>query len=116
MDLARIQKILSNKMAKQEPKRDMLKEGRPVFDMKKNKIGMQYDLGSGPLGARVQVMDNNPSEYNVLYQGKAQKMSPEEANDFFTANEMALNVPLSELMRKADLSRKQSMDIKNMNK
>jgi len=103
-------------MAKQEPKKELLKDGSPIFDMKKNKIGVQYDLGSGPLSARVQVMDANPSELNVLYQGKAQKMSPEQANEFFTANQMALNVPLNELMRKQVVSKQQTMDINKMNK
>ena len=115
MDLARIQQIISAK-ANKEPKRELLKGGRDIFNTKKEKIGKQYDLGSGPLGARVQVLDANPNEYRVLYQGKMKMMSPEQADEFFTAQNMALEVPFSELMRKVALSKAQDEDIKKMNK
>jgi hypothetical protein len=105
MDLARIQQILSNKMAKQEPKRKLLSDGMDIVDNNKIKIGKQYEVFSGPFGAKVQVMDNNPNEYRVMYQGKTQIMSPEQADEFFTAQNMALEVPFSELMRKSAASK-----------
>jgi hypothetical protein len=105
MDLARIQQILSNKMAKQEPKRKLLSDGMDIFDNNKIKIGKQYEVFNGPFGAKVQVMDNNPNEYKVMYQGKTQIMSPQQADNFFTAQNMALEVPFSELMRKSAASK-----------
>lgn len=106
MDLNRIQQILSNKVTKaQEPKRNLLSDGVDVLDMKKNKIGKQYEVFSGPFGAKVQVMDNNPNEYKVIYRGKTQMMSPDQADEFFTAQNMALEVPFSELMRKSAASK-----------
>lgn len=104
MDLARMQKILSAK-ATQEPKRKLLSDGVDVLDSKKNKIGKQYEVFSGPFGAKVKVMDNKPNEYRVMYQGKTQIMSPEQADEFFTAQNMALEVPFSELMRKSAASK-----------
>lgn len=114
MDLARIQQIISAK-AQQGPRKGMLSEGRPVFDKNKKKIGTQYEVFSGPLGARVQVMDSNPNEFNVLYQGKAQRMSGDQMNEFFTAQGMADNTPLMELMRKSAASIAQQEDVNKMN-
>lgn len=101
-----MQQILSNKAANsQEPKRNLLSDGVDVLDSKKNKIGKQYEVFSGPFGAKVKVLDNKPNEYRVMYQGKTQVMSPEQADEFFTAQNMALEVPFSELMRKSAASK-----------
>lgn len=114
MDLARIQQILSSKMSKQEPRKGMLSEPRPMFNTKKEKVGVMYDVNSGPFGARVQVFDSNPNEFNVLYQGKAQRMSPQQMNEFFTAQGMVDNTSLIEFMRKANISDKQKEDVKKI--
>lgn len=114
MDLARIQQIISAK-AQQEPRKGMLSEPRPMFNTKKEKIGVMYDVNSGPFGARVQVFDSNPNEFNVLYQGKSQRMSGDQMNEFFTAQGMADNTPIMELMRKSAASRAQQEDVNKMN-
>lgn len=114
MDLARIQQIISAK-ANKGPREGLLKDGRTIFNSKKEKIGTQYDVFSGPLGARVQVLDANPNEFKVLYQGKSQIMSGDQMNEFFTAQGMADNTPLLELMRKAAISKAQQEDVKKMN-
>ncbi len=114
MDLARIQQIISAK-AQQEPRKGMLSEPRPMFNTKKEKVGVMYDVNSGPFGARVQLFDSNPNEFNVLYQGKSQRMSPQQMNEFFTAQGMSDNTSLIEFMRKANISDKQQEDVKKMN-
>lgn len=113
MDLKRIQQIISAK-ANKGPREGMLGEPRPMFNSKKEKIGVMYDVGSGPLGARVQVFDSNPNEFNVLYQGKAQRMSADQLNDFFTVGGMVDNTTLTEFMRKANISDRQREDVKKI--
>ncbi len=122
MDLNRIQQIISAKAQQEtkksmpgEPRKGMLGEPRTMFNNKKEKIGVMYDVGSGPFGARVQLFDSNPNEFNVLYQGKAHRMSGDQMNDFFTAQGMVDNTSLIEFMRKANISDKQREDVNKIN-
>jgi hypothetical protein len=112
MDLKRISQIIKAKS--QDPIKDVA--GQDVFDKKKNRIGKKYDVGTGPLGAKVFVYDENPNVYNVHYQGKVQPMSKEQAMDFLTVEGSADAVSLNELLRKAALSKAQEEDIKKINK
>ena len=112
MDLKRISQIIKDK--NQDPIKDAI--AQDVFDKKKNKIGKQYAVGTGPLGTRVMIYDENPNVYNVHYQGKVQPMSKEQAMDFLTVEGSADAVSLNELLRKSALSKAQEEDVKKINK
>ena len=86
-----------------------------VLDMKsKKKVGTQYMVGSGPLGAKVIIYDDQPDIHNVHYRGKVQAMSKDQAREFLTAEGSADEVPFKELMLKSYLSRQQQEDVKKI--
>jgi hypothetical protein len=86
-----------------------------VLDMKsKKKVGTQYMVGSGPLGAKVIIYDDQPDVHNVHYRGKVQAMSKDQAREFLTAEGSADEVPFKELMLKSYLSRQQQEDVKKI--
>ncbi len=86
-----------------------------VLDMKtKKKVGTQYMVGTGPLGAKVVIYDDQPDVHNVHYRGKVQPMSKQQAMDFLTVQGSADEVPMKELMLKSYLSKMQEEDVKKI--
>lgn len=115
MDLKRITDILKSKQnadtAKPYPSTE-----QAVLDMKtKKKVGTQYMVGTGPLGAKVVIYDDQPDVHNVHYRGKVQPMSKDQAREFLTAQGSADEVPMKELMLKSYLSKMQEEDVKKIN-
>lgn len=110
MDLKRITDIIRAKQSQSYPSTP-----QDVLDMKtKKKIGTQYMIGTGPLGAKVVIYDDQPDVHNVHYRGKIQPMSAGQAREFLTAQGSAEDVPFNELMLKSYLSRQQDEDVKKM--
>jgi hypothetical protein len=85
-----------------------------VLDMNKKKVGTQYMVGTGPLGAKVVIYDDQPDVHNVHYRGKVQPMSKQQAMDFLTVQGSADEVPMNELMLKSYLSKMQEEDVKKI--
>jgi len=114
MDLKRITDILKSKQT-QDTKGEYPGTPQAVLDMKtKKKVGTQYMVGTGPLGAKVVIYDDQPDVHNVHYRGKVQPMSKDQAREFLTAQGSADEVPMKELMLKSYLSKMQEEDVKKI--
>lgn len=114
MDLNRISNIIKSKQSG-DTTRPYPSTPQAVLDMKtKKRVGTQYMVGSGPLGAKVIIYDDQPDVYNVHYRGKVQPMSAGQAREFLTAEGSADEVPFKELMLKSYLSRQQEEDVKKI--
>ena len=115
MDLKRISDIIKAKQAS-DTTAPYPSAPQDVLDMKtKKKIGTQYMVGTGPLGAKVVIYDDQPDVHNVHYRGKVQPMSKQQAAEFLTVQGSADEVPLKELMLKSYLSKMQEEDVKKIN-
>ena len=113
MDLKRMSEIIKAKKAV-DAIRPYPGTPQAVLDMNKKKIGTQYMVGSGPLGAKVIIYDEQPDVHNVHYRGKVQPMSAGQAKEFLTAQGSSEQVPVKELMLKSNLSKAQDEDVKKI--
>jgi saccharopine dehydrogenase-like NADP-dependent oxidoreductase len=113
MDLKRITEILKSKQG-QDTTKPYPSTEQAVLDMNKKRVGTQYMIGTGPLGAKVLIYDNQPDVHNVHYRGKVQPMSKDQAREFLTAQGSADEVPMKELMLKSYLSKMQEEDVKKI--
>lgn len=113
MDLKRITDILRAKQA-MDTTSAYPSAPQAVLDKTKKRIGTQYMIGTGPLGAKVVIYDDQPDVHNVYYRGKVQPMSAGQAREFLTAQGSSDQVPLNELMLKSYLSKQQEEDVKKM--
>jgi hypothetical protein len=113
MNLKRITDIIKSKQVA-DTARPYASTPQAVLNTNKKKIGTQYMVGTGPLGAKVVIYDDQPEVHNVHYRGKVQQMSKEQAREFLTAEGSADEVPMRELMLKSYLSKKQEEDVKKI--
>jgi hypothetical protein len=115
MDLKRMANIIKAKQTS-DTTQPYPSAAQAILDMKtKKKVGTQYMIGTGPLGAKVMIYDDQPEVHNVHYRGKVQPMSKEQAREFLTAQGSADEVPMRELMLKSYLSKMQEEDVKKIN-
>lgn len=113
MDLKKMVDIIKAKDTLLRPE-----SARAVLDKTKKRIGSQYSVYSGPLGANITVYDERPNELVVNYKldGKPVKeiMSQKEAEEFFTVQGSSEKVPLKELLRKSKVATQQQQDVNRM--
>lgn len=113
MDLKRIADIIKSKQASDTTK-PYASTPQAVLNTNKKRVGTQYMVGTGPLGAKVVIYDDQPDVHNVHYRGKVQPMSKDQAREFLTAQGSADEVPMKELMLKSYLSKMQEEDVKKI--
>jgi hypothetical protein len=114
MNLKRMADIIKAKQTS-ETTQPYPSAAQSILDMKtKKKIGTQYMIGTGPLGAKVMIYDDQPEVHNVHYRGKVQPMSKDQAREFLTVEGSADEVPMRELMLKSYLSKMQEEDVKKI--
>lgn len=108
-------------MKKKEEKAEvdeLLSNARIVMDKnKKDTLGAQYDLLSGPLGTKVTVYKSNPKEHHVSIPGVGRRvMSKEAIRDYVSSTGLGKtqDMPLSQISRLSNLSAAQQQDVKKI--
>jgi len=82
----------------------LLRGGRPILNLKKDTVGTEYDLPSGPIGTKVRVYKDKPEEHHVMVPNKGTKvMSKQDVTDYIKTNSYAEDSPLKELYMKQNL-------------
>ena len=93
----------------------LLRGGRPILNLKKDTVGTEYDLLSGPIGTKVRVYKSNPAEHRVIIPKIGTRiMSKQGVTDYITTGEYAEDSPLTELYRKQNLIKAQQEDVKKI--
>jgi hypothetical protein len=93
----------------------LLKSGRPILNLKKDTIGIEYDLLSGPLGTKVRVYKDKPEEHQLMVPKKGTKvMSKQGIMDYVKTGAYAEDSSIPELMRKQNISKAQQEDVKKI--
>jgi len=65
----------------------LLRGGRPILNLKKDTVGTEYDLPSGPIGTKVRVYKDKPEEHHVMVPNKGTKvMSKQDVTDYIKTN------------------------------
>lgn len=95
----------------------LLKGGRSILDFKKNRIGTEYSLYSGPLNTKVKVYDESPEEHHVMVPNKPTKvMSRKGVEDYISTGAWAEDAPLKEMLLKEKISKAQDKDLEKLKK
>jgi hypothetical protein len=93
----------------------LLRDARPILNLKKDTIGTEYTLPSGVIGTKVRVYKNNPAEHHVIIPRIGTKiMSKQGVTDYITTNEYAEDSPLTELYRKRNLIKAGQEELKKI--
>ena len=93
----------------------ILRGGRAILNLKKDTVGTEYDLPSGPLGTKVRVYKNAPEEHHLMVPKKGTKvMSKQAIMDYVKTGEYAEDSSIPELMRKQNISKSQQEDVKKI--
>jgi hypothetical protein len=86
---------------KKQDDNNLLRDARPILNLKKDTIGTEYTLPSGPIGTTVRVYKDKPKEHHVTVPNKGTKiMSKQDVTDYITTNTYAKDSPLKELYLK----------------
>ena len=93
----------------------LLRGGRVILNLKKDTIGTEYDLPSGPLGTKVRVYKDKPEEHHLMVPNKATKvMSKQDVMDYVKTGAYGEDSSIPELMRKQNISKAQQEDVKKI--
>ena len=93
----------------------LLRGGRVILNLKKDTIGTEYDLPSGPLGTKVRVYKDKPEEHHLMVPTKATKvMSKQDVMDYVKTGAYGEDSSIPELMRKQNISKAQQEDVKKI--
>lgn len=95
----------------------LLINSRVIFDKnKKDTLGTQYDLPSGPLGTTVRVYRDRPEEHHVSIPGVGIKvMSKDKIKDYITSGvgeAKSEDTPLKQLNRLSNIIKEGKRNIK----
>ena len=92
-----------------------LTSGRPILNLKKDTIGIEYNLLSGPIGTKVRVYKDKPEEHQLMVPKKGIKvMSKQGVMDYIKTGAYAEDSSIPELMRKQNISKAQQEDVKKI--
>jgi len=93
----------------------LLRGGRPILNLKKDTVGTEYDLLSGPIGTKVRVYKDRPEEHQVIVPKKGIKiMSKQGVMDYVKTNAYAEDSPLKELYMKQNLIKAGQEELKKI--
>jgi hypothetical protein len=93
----------------------LLRGGRVILNLKKDIIGTEYDLPSGPLGTRVRVYKDKPEEHHLMVPKKGTKvMSKQDVMDYVKTGAYGEDSPLKELYMKQNLIKAGQEELKKI--